>query len=295
MWYKSEGVIVKIEFLKIAGYSLVATLIVGVPAMAQDRTARPKLYNNAKQKLLEGKVLHSYTVGKADAAAYCEVAKHYDFIWFEMQHSTLTWADIEKMIAACPHSIATPMVRIADELESSIQHATDIGLLGIIMPTVDTVEKAQAAVRYAKYPPEGRRSMGAGQAARIWIGEGRDATMQYRTTVNDNMIVIVMIETPIGVANAYDIASVPGVDGVLVANTDLSNFSGWFDRQSGPYQGMLQLVHDATRRAGKYLGATGPVPIGPYPMEDYHFFQGGAPIDGWVNPNAPAPAPAVKK
>ena len=203
-----------------------------------------------------------------------------------MQHSTMTWADIEKMIAACPHSVATPMVRIADELESSIQHATDIGLLGIIMPTVDTVEKAQAAVRYAKYPPEGRRSMGGGQAARIWIGEGRDATMKYRTTVNDNMMVIAMIETPIGVANAYEIASVPGIDGILIANTDLANFSGWFDRESGPYQGMLKLIHDATRRAGKYLGATGPVPPTPFPRSDFNFYQGGEPIDGYKPPSA---------
>jgi len=205
----------------------------------------------------------------------------------------MSWADIEKMIAACPHSVATPMVRIADELESSIQHATDIGLLGIIMPTVDTVEKAQAAVRYAKYPPEGRRSMGGGQAARIWIGEGADATMKYRTTVNENMLVIAMIETPIGVANAYEIASVPGIDGILIANTDLANFSGWFDRESGPYQGMLKLIHDATRRAGKYLGATGPVPPTPFPRSDFNFYQGGEPSDGYKPPTArPAPAPA---
>src|SRR5215472_4350724 len=182
---------------------------------APSQRTLPKLYNNTKQKLLEGKILSSYTIGKPDAALYCEIAKHYDFVWFEMQHSTMSWADIEKMIAACPHSIATPMVRIADELESSIQHATDIGLLGIIMPTVDTVEKAQAAVRYSKYPPEGRRSMGAGQAARIWFGEGADNTMKYRLSVNDNMLVIAMIETPIGVDHAYEIASVPGIDGIL--------------------------------------------------------------------------------
>jgi len=193
----------RIDIKQALGCAFLVALTVGASATAQAQATTPKLYNNAKQKLLEGKTLSSYTVGKPDAALYCEVAKHYDFIWFEMQHSTMSWADIEKMIAACPHSVATPMVRIADELESSIQHATDIGLLGIIMPTVDTVEKAQAAVRYAKYPPEGRRSMGGGQAARIWIGEGRDATMQYRTTVNDNMLVIAMIETPIGVANAY--------------------------------------------------------------------------------------------
>jgi len=281
----------KIENIRSAAYSLAVAVIITAPVFGQE-TLTPKLYNNAKQKLLDGKVLHSYTVSKADPAAYCEVAKHYDFIWFEMQHSTLSWADIEKMIAACPHQVATPMVRIADELESSIQHATDIGLLGIIMPTVDTVEKAQAAVRYAKYPPEGRRSMGAGQAARIWIGSDREDTMKYRMSVNNNMLVIVMIETPIGVANAYEIASVPGVDGVLIANTDLSNFSGWFDRESGPYQGMLRSIHDATKRAGKYLGATGPVPPLPFPKSDLSFYQGGESIDGW-KPPAPTPAPAT--
>ena len=275
----------RIDSVKALCYTSLAALTVGVPAPARAQaTAAPKLYNNAKQKLLEGKTLSSYTVGRPDAALYCEVAKHYDFVWFEMQHSTMSWADIEKMIAACPHSIATPMVRIADELESSIQHATDIGLLGIIMPTVDTVEKAQAAVRYSKYPPEGRRSMGAGQAARIWFGEGADNTMKYRTSVNDNMLVIAMIETPIGVDHAYEIASVPGIDGILIANTDLANFSGWFDRESGPYQGMLQRIHDATKRAGKYLGATGPVPPTPFPRSDFNFYQGGQAFDGWKPP-----------
>jgi len=275
----------RVDLARVLSCASLAALIVSgsVSAHAQG-TAAPKLYNNAKQKLLEGKTLSSYTVGKPDAALYCEVAKHYDFVWFEMQHSTMSWADIEKMIAACPHSVATPMVRIADELESSLQHATDIGLLGIIMPTVDTVEKAQAAVRYAKYPPEGRRSMGAGQAARIWFGEGADNTMKYRTTVNENMLVIAMIETPIGVANAYEIASVPGIDGILIANTDLANFSGWFDRESGPYQGMLKRIHDATKRAGKYLGATGPVPPTPFPRSDFNFYQGGQSIDGWKPP-----------
>ncbi len=218
----------KIETLKICRvYATGARCWSAAPAIAQETSG--KLYNTAKQKLLDGKQVFSVTISKPDVAAYCEASKHYDYTWFEMQHSTLTWADIEKMVAACPHTVATPMVRIQDELESSIQHATDIGLLGIIMPTVDTVEKAQAAVKYAKYPPEGRRSMGAGQAARLWAGEGQAATMKYRTSINENMLVVVMIETPVGVAHASEIANVPGVDAVLVANTDLGNFSGWFD------------------------------------------------------------------
>ena len=273
--------------MKLATAKIAALVLLSVPAIAQS----PKLYNTAKQKLLDGKQIFSVSISKPDVAAYCEAAKHYDYTWFEMQHSTLTWADIEKMIAACPNVAATPMVRIQDELESSIQHATDIGLLGIIMPTTDTVEKAQAAVRYAKYPPEGRRSMGGGQAARIWAGEGRDNTMKYRTSVNENMMIVVMIETPLGVQNINEIANVPGVDAVLVANTDLGNFSGWFDHDSAPYQGLVKRIHDVTLRAGKFLGATDPSYAKGRPdSADYRFLQNGPAFDGWVNPNRPAPA-----
>lgn len=92
-----------------------------------------------------------------------------------MQHNTMTWADLEKMIAACP-GVGVPMIRLPDEFESTIQHATDIGAIGMIEPTVDTVEKAQAVVRYSKYPPDGRRSMGRGQA----MGKVRSLSPDYQ-------------------------------------------------------------------------------------------------------------------
>src|SRR5258706_642791 len=60
------------------------------------------LYNQAKQKLLDQKQVTSRTISRLDPEGYCEARKHWDFIWFEMQHSTMTWADMEKMIAACP-------------------------------------------------------------------------------------------------------------------------------------------------------------------------------------------------
>src|SRR5271157_5595306 len=71
--------------------------------------AKPPLYNTAKQKLLDHKQIFSFTVFKFDPADYCEKAKHYDYTWFDMQHSTLEFRDIEGMIAACPHAPAIPM------------------------------------------------------------------------------------------------------------------------------------------------------------------------------------------
>jgi 4-hydroxy-2-oxoheptanedioate aldolase len=264
--------------MKTAIFSLVAGLVLSIPAGAQQ--AKAPLYNTAKQKLLDGKQVFSFTISRLDVDFYCEVAKHYDFIWFEMQHSTMIWADIEKMIAACPHAGAIPMVRMADEQESSIQHATDIGALGIIMPTVDTVEKAQQAALYSRYPPFARRSSGAGQAAAVWGING----INYHETVNDNMLVVVMIETPIGIANAYNIARVPGIDVVILGNNDLSQFSG-YKQTDDRYQQMMNDARDATKKAGKIFGTASYIYAKGNPVsKDAQFFQNGPSNDGWQPP-----------
>ena len=262
------------------------------PAQQPDKspgTAKPPLYNTAKQKLLEGKQVFSFTQMKFDIPGYCEAAKHYDYTWFEMQHSTLEFRDVEAMIAACPHAGATPMIRLPDAQEWHIQHATDIGALGVIIPTVDDVDRAREGAKWARYPPVGRRSAGSGQAARIWGING----INYRQTINDNMLVVIMIETPTGVANAYDIASVPGVDVVIIGNNDLSSFSG-FPQNDDRYQMMVTKIHDDTLRAGKIFGQAAAVYAKGHPLsKDAKFFQNGPSFDGWklpgTNPTAPPP------
>ncbi len=252
-----------------------------VAQQAAAPAAKPKLYNTAKQKLLDGKQVFSFTQSKADPAAYCEAAKHYDYTWFEMQHSTLEFKDVEAMIAACPKVEATPMIRLPDAQEWHIQHATDIGALGVIIPTVDDVDRTREGVKWAKYPPFGRRSAGSGQAMSIWGFAG-----PYRQTINDNMLVTIMIETPTGVANAFDIASVPGVDVVIIGNNDLSSFSG-YKQTDDKYQAMMQKVHDDVLRAGKIFGqASALYAKGNVLSSDSKFFQNGPSNDGWVPPNA---------
>jgi len=257
-----------------------------------------KLYNTAKQKLLDGKQVFSFTQSKADPAAYCETAKHYDFTWFEMQHSTLEFRDVEAMIAACPHVAATPMIRLPDAQEWHIQHSTDIGALGVIIPTVDDVARAREGATWARFPPVGRRSSGSGQAPQIWGVQG----VNYRQTINDNMLVVIMIETPTGVANAYDIASVPGVDVVIIGNNDLASFSG-YPQSSPEYQAMVTKIHDDTLRAGKIFGQANAMYATGHPLsKDAKFFQNGPSNDGYTppgrgggrggrgpNPNAPPP------
>jgi 2-keto-3-deoxy-L-rhamnonate aldolase RhmA len=264
--------------------SLLAVGLLSVLAPAQQpvpgQAAQPKLYNTVKQKLLEGKQVFSFTQAQMDIKGYCEAAKHYDYAWFEMQHSTLEFKDIEAMIAACPHSAAIPMIRLPDAQEWHIQHATDIGVLGVVIPTVDDVDRAREGAKWSRYPPVARRSSGQGQARSIWGINGID----YAKTINDNMLVVVMIETPTGVANAYDIASVPGVDVVIVGNNDLSQFSG-YAQTDDRYQQMITKIHDDTLRAGKIFGQANWIYATGHPLsKDAKFFQNGPSNDGWKPP-----------
>ena len=236
-----------------------AALLWSAAAPAQDGG----LYNTVKAKLAAGEQVLGGTVSTADPEIYCAMAgAGFDFIWIEMQHSHLNYTDAARMIFACRDAPAIPFIRVPDATEGDIQKATDIGALGIIVPMVDTAEKMENAVRFAKYPPLGRRSQGGGQYGAIW-GSG------YRQSANDNIMVIAMIETVEGVEAAAEIAAVEGVDVVFVASSDLGSFSG--ARQGDPYyERLVDEVVGATNSAGKYLG-------GPSAWmttrEGYNFFQ----------------------
>src|SRR5262249_558297 len=82
----------------------------------------------------------------------------------------------------------------------------------------------------------------------------------YRATINDNLVVIVMIETLEGLKNVDEIAKVPGITAVFAASSDLGNFSGY--KQGDPdYERVINMVHDATIKPAKKL-------CGPFAWKD---------------------------
>jgi 2-keto-3-deoxy-L-rhamnonate aldolase RhmA len=238
-------------------------------------------WNKAKELLFSGKQVVSYTISSFNPILYCEVRKHYGFVWFEMQHSTMSWDEVAKMIAACPGPDgAAPMIRMPDQLESSIQKATDLGAIGLIFPTMRDGHQALEAARYSRYPPFGRRSSGAGQAASVWSS----VPGGYQNTFNDNMLVVVMIETIDGIINIDEIAATFGIDVVIQGNNDLARFSGW--SQNDPrYQALLTISRNATLKAGKFWGNAGQQYLTGNPLSpDVRFVQNGPSMDGWTPP-----------
>jgi 2-keto-3-deoxy-L-rhamnonate aldolase RhmA len=241
----------------------VTCLLVLPAAKAQNGSSKMRMYNTVKQKLKEGKQVVGGTIYTDDPNIYCAMAEAgFDFLWIEMQHSPLMYDDVAKMIWACKDAPAIPFIRIPNATEGDIQKAVDIGALGIVVPMVHTVEEAQDAVKYAKYPPIGRRSRGGGQYDEIWGGD-------YRETANENVMIVVMIESPEGVAMVDKIAAVPGIDVVFAASGDIGSFTGW-ERTDPRYMKLIKRVHDETLKAGKILG--GPFSWSDRP--DFMFLQG---------------------
>ena len=244
-------------------FALVCSFALGVTAPdVQARQSR--IFNTVKAKLAAGERVVGGTVSTPDPDIYCAMANSgFDFMWIEMQHSPLTYTDVARMIWACRGAPAIPFIRVPNATEGDIQKATDIGALGIIVPMVDDADKIRNAVTFAKFPPMGKRSQGGGQYRALW---GND----YRRTANDNIMIIAMIESPAGVANAAEIAGVPGVDVVFAASSDLGSFSG--KRQGDPeYEALVTAIEAGTLGADRLLG--GPL-AWMSTRAPYRFFQG---------------------
>ncbi len=221
-------------------------LLLGTALLAATLSAQsqPRIFNTVKQKLAAGKQVVGGTVNVANPDTYCAMATSgFDFLWIEMQHSPMSYQDVAHMVMACKGSPAMPFIRIPDATEGDVQKAVDLGAVGIIIPMVDDVQKVKNAIKFAMYPPKGKRSLGGGQYGALY---GPD----YRQIANDNMVIVAMIESPAGVKIAKELAAIPEVDVVFVASTDLSSFSGL--KQGDPkYEAMVSEVRDAVLAAGK--------------------------------------------
>jgi 4-hydroxy-2-oxoheptanedioate aldolase len=138
-----------------------------------------------------------------------------DFEHTPVDHTTA--AHIFSTISDLSGGEITPIARVAAGTVDHIKQALDAGAQGIIVPMVNTAEDAEAAVRYAKFPPQGVRGAG-GLAPHLGFGVNRPA---YLADANREILIGVQIETLEGLANVRQIAAVDGVDLIFVGPFDL--------------------------------------------------------------------------
>ncbi len=143
---------------------------------------------------------------------------HVGFDWFvfDTEHSPLNTSIIQKLIQPLSSTEVSPLIRVAWNDPVLIKLALDVGAEGVVVPWVNTVEDAVKAVKACRYPPYGIRGFGPRRAAAY----GLDPT--YAKRANDDIAVIVQIETEEAIKNAVDILKVEGVDAYFIGPYDLS-------------------------------------------------------------------------
>ena len=174
----------------------------------------------------------------------------FDWLLVDMEHAP---ADVSCVLgqlqAIAPHGSAA-MVRAPWNDTVMIKRLLDIGALNLMIPMVQSVEEAKAAVAATRYPPEGVRGV-AGSMRATQFGRVKD----YHAQANDRIGLILQLETQAAVAQAVEIGSVPGVDGVFFGPADIGADMGLLG-QTGAAE-----IWDVIRAAADDLRAAG-IPAG---------------------------------
>jgi len=177
------------------------------------------------------------------------IASGFDWLWIDLEHSSLNMAAAQRLLQTAG-SAAPCVIRIPGHEEVWIKQALDSGAAGIIVPQVKTAAEAETIVRFARYPPQGCRSVGLSRAH----GYGM-SFKSYIETANQDVAIILQIEHIEGVNNIEKIVKVPGVDALLIGPYDLSGSMGKIGQVEDPeVQAKIDHVGRVCLDSGMALG-----------------------------------------
>jgi 4-hydroxy-2-oxoheptanedioate aldolase len=201
--------------------------------------------NTAMRSWRDGKVTFGGWLAVPSSFS-AEVMAHqgYDWLCVDMQHGVIDYQTCVTMLQAISTTDTIPFVRVPWNEPGIIGKVLDAGAYGIIVPLVNSVEEAQAAVRACRYAPKGGRSYGPIRAAYY-------AGADYASQANDEIACIPMIETTTAIEGLDEILSVPGIDAVYVGPADLSLTLGLppaMDHEDETFQSARRKIADACKR-----------------------------------------------
>lgn len=175
--------------------------------------------NTLKHRLAAGEVLYGCWVGMADAYL-AEITSTAGFAWLliDGEHAPNDLRSMLAQLQLIDASPSLPIVRLPDDDPVKIKQALDIGAQSLLIPMISSAAQARVALEATRYPPEGFRGVGSALARASRFGE----TADYLTTANSQILLMVQVESPKGLAALDEILAVEGVDGVFIGPSDLA-------------------------------------------------------------------------
>ncbi|MCU0709959.1 MAG: aldolase/citrate lyase family protein [Pirellula sp.] len=210
--------------------------------------------NRIKKLLREGKPTFGTWLSLGDVVAARVLARMgYDWLTLDMEHGPIDLHQASVIFGAIADLGCIPLARVPQGSHDHIKRVLDAGAFGIVVPMVDTVEQARTAIRAAKYPPTGNRSLGGSLGALNF----QCSSGEYFQKANDEILVVLQTESPTGIANAEAIYSLPGVDAIFVGPVDLRaqmRRPDGTEATEDQFQSALQQVVDIGKKTGTPTG-----------------------------------------
>ncbi|MCX8998327.1 4-hydroxy-2-oxoheptanedioate aldolase [Rhizobiaceae bacterium BDR2-2] len=208
----------------------------------------PAPKNPFKQALKEGRVQLGLWQGLTSSYAVEICAgSGYDWLLLDGEHAPNDLPALSAQVHAAQGSPSHAVVRPPVGETWIIKQLLDIGAQTLLIPMVETREQAEALVRATRYPPHGVRGVGAALARASAYSRIPD----YLETANDEICLLVQIESRAGLAAIDDIAALDGIDGIFIGPADLAADMGYLGRSGN------QAVQDAIAQAFTRIRAHG--------------------------------------
>lgn len=213
--------------------------------------------NRVKERLARGEtaLCMATRLARTPEIAMIADACGFDAFFIDMEHSAITLDAAAAMCTAAVPVGITPLVRVAGHDFHDATRLMDLGAMGVICPDVETAAQAQAFASACRFPPLGARSVGG-----VGPLQGYRATPLGEVNAQGNAatLLVAMLESPQGIANAEAIAAVPGIDVLLIGSNDLCTAMGIPGELKHP---KLREAYETTMQAcakhGKCLGIGG--------------------------------------
>lgn len=218
----------------------------------------PAPTNKLKAALQAGRMQSGLWMSLASASV-AELAGRVGFDWclVDAEHGPNTLTTIQAQLQALAGTGAQAVVRVPYCEDWILKQVLDLGAQTLVVPMVDSADQARRIAAAVRYPGEGVRGMGAVLARASGYGE----IVDYVTSANDQICLLVQIETSAAVDAAEEIAAVDGVDGLFVGPWDLSADMGHVGTPDHPeVQAAITRTCAAARAAGKVAGTISMVP-----------------------------------
>lgn len=182
-------------------------------------------------------------------------AAGFQCVFVDTEHSTITDDAVSQISMTALAAGITPLIHVRSAHADNIGAGLDGGALGIIVPHVDSVESAVAAVRAARYAPRGERGI---SSALPFFDFRTVPSREATAAVDAATIVVAMVESQLALDRIDEIAAVDGIDILMIGANDLTANLGVPGEHGGDKaRAAYRRVIGAAEAAGKFAGIGG--------------------------------------